>query len=246
VEHGKCLPYDLNGHGTAVAGIVAGNGLVSNTLYKGVAPQADIVGVQVIRDNGVGDTNTILDGMQYIYNNRDRLAIRVACMSFGSNPINPDPIMKGAELLWQAGIVVVASGGNSGPASHTIRSPGATPEILTVGGVDFESGVPKVAKFSSRGPWLHYTRPDIVAPAVDINTTSNNVHYKHMTGTSMSAPIVAGAAALLLSIEPNLTPDAVKQLLLDTTTYVDNDRNASGYGMIDVHKAVQNLQKTVR
>jgi serine protease AprX len=242
VDRGIEQPYDNNGHGTAVSGILASNGLVSCGKYTGVAPQVGIVGVKVIDDNGVGDTSSILQGMRYVYNNKDRLGIRVACMSFGSEPVNPDPIMKGAELLWQQGIVVVASSGNSGPNSRTIRSPGALPDIITVGGVDFKDGVPYVADFSSRGPWRYYSRPDIVAPAVNICTASNVQHYTTMTGTSMSAPIVAGTIALMLSVNPQLNPNQIKQILLDTAIFVDNDKNASGWGMINVERAIASVQ----
>ncbi|MCL1944346.1 MAG: S8 family peptidase [Firmicutes bacterium] len=246
VDRGKGIPFDNNGHGTAVCGILAGSGLLSNGKYMGVAPQANLVGVKVIADNGVGDTNAILDGMNFVFKNKKRLNIKVACMSFGSEPLEPDPIMKGAELLWEQGIVVVASSGNNGPAQSTVRSPGATPQILTVGGMDFDKDdKPYVVDFSSRGPWGDFSRPDLVAPAVDIFTPSLTKPYAVMSGTSMSAPIVAGAAALLLGINPNLQPDQVKQLLLSTATFVDNDKNASGWGLIDIGRAIESLSNNV-
>ncbi|MDR3021281.1 MAG: S8 family peptidase [Clostridiales bacterium] len=237
VQKGNVMPYDVNGHGTAVCGILAGCGLISGGKFAGIAPNANIIGVKAISDDGIGDTKSILEGMHYVSQNKDRLDIRVVCMSFGSEPEFPDPIMRGAEILWNQGIVVVASGGNDGPNSGTIRSPGATPSILTVGGVDWDiNDVPFVVDFSSRGPWRGFSRPDIVAPAVNITTTGVQSHYTVMSGTSMSAPMIAGIVALMLCMRPKLNPNKIKEILLSSATFVDNDKNASGWGLVDVDK----------
>jgi len=235
-------PFDNNGHGTVVSGILCGSGAVSNGKYKGVAPMAKLVGVKTINDNGEGDGRNILFGMQYILSNSLRLGIRVACMSFGSTIVDPDPFIIGVETLWDNGIVVVASSGNDGPATKTIKSPAASPKIISVGGATFDkNGNPIVTDFSSRGPFGKFTRPDLVAPAVDIISTDNKGHYKKMTGTSMAAPIIAGVVACVLSKYPNYTPDKIKDLLINSTAFVDDDPNSSGYGIIDIQKLVKNL-----
>ena len=248
VDKGYTAPFDNNGHGTAVSGILAGNGILSCGKYTGVAPQVELVGVKVISDKGVGDTNSILEGMHFVYKNKDRLNIKVVCMSFGSEPLDPDPIMKGAELLWHSGIVVVASSGNDGPDKMTVRSPGATPEILTIGGMDYDKeGLPYVVEFSSRGPWRGFDRPDLVAPAVNIYTACHKEKfYTKMSGTSMSAPIVAGVVALLVGINPNLKPNKIKQILIDTASFVDNDKNSSGWGLVDVGKATERAMESMQ
>ncbi|MCL2599100.1 MAG: S8 family serine peptidase, partial [Firmicutes bacterium] len=109
---------------------------------------------------------------------------------------------------------------------------------ISVGGVayDDESGVPLVAEFSSRGPYKKHTRPDMVAPAVRIVTTSHQGGYRMMTGTSMAAPIVAGVCACVLSKRPKYTPDKIKELLCTTAKPIDTDANASGCGLIDCQK----------
>jgi len=235
-------PYDNNGHGTAVAGILCGSGLVSGGKYSGVAPLSKICGVKVINDNGEGDGKNILLGMQYIFDNIARLNIKVACMSFGSNVIDPDPFILGAEALWNSGVVVVASSGNDGPDLGTIKSPAASPKVLAVGGIDYDDfGTPFVTDFSSRGPFGKFIRPDIVAPSVSITTTDTKGQYRSMTGTSMAAPIVAGVAACILSKYPNYTPDKIKELLITNTVNVDQDKNASGNGIIDIKKLIQTL-----
>lgn len=237
-------PYDNNGHGTAVAGILCGSGLVSNDKYKGVAPLSKICAIKAINDNGEGEGKNILLGMQYIFDNIASLGIKIACMSFGSNIIDPDPFILGAEALWNSGVVVVASSGNDGPEQKTIKSPAASPKILAVGGIDYdELGKPFVTKFSSRGPFGKFTRPDIVAPAVKITTTNKVGNYQPMSGTSMAAPIVAGIVACILSKYPNYTPDKIKELLITNTIVVDDNKNASGNGLIDIPKLLNKLPK---
>src|SRR5574344_2777788 len=150
----------------------------------------------------------ILEAMQWIFDNRKKYNIRVVCMSFGSQPLESgDPLMLGAEALWNSGVVVVAAAGNSGPEIRTIKSPGVSGKIITVGALNDgrDTGVIdkknfKVAKFSSRGPAYNFYKPDCVACGVDIicTTCKNDDFYTTMSGTSVSTPIIAGACALLL------------------------------------------------
>ena len=145
--------YDDNGHGTFVTGVLCGNSIVSK--YSGVDNNCNIIVIKAL-DN-VGETNSvkILQAMQWILDNKNKYNIKVVCMSFGSVPSNTnDPLINGAEVLWNNGIVVVSAGGNSGPEKSTIMSPGASKKIITVGSLDRweNSGDLKVADFSSRGP----------------------------------------------------------------------------------------------
>lgn len=232
--NGRQQPYDDNGHGTAVAGILCGNGLVSNCKYSGIAPRANIISLKAIGANGEGGAFSILEAMQWIYTNRQTYNISVACMSFGSTPLPElDPLILGVEALWQAGITVVASAGNSGPESNTIKSPGASPYIITVGGADCAGETPIVADFSSRGPIGQFNKPDVLAPGININCTGLGENYVALTGTSMSTPIVAGVCALIKSKHPNYTPDKVKELIILNTTKMDCDINSCGYGFLN-------------
>ncbi len=240
--NGKAEPYDDNGHGTAVASILCGNGLVSGGVYRGIAPKANLISLKAIGKNGEGGAFSILEAMQWCYTNCEKYNIKVICMSFGSDPVEgTDPLAVGAEALYKRGITVVASAGNDGPESATIKSPGISPYIITVGGAEFSDGEIKVPDFSSRGPAGAYDKPDIIAPSVDIACCGTDKHYISLSGTSMAAPIVAGAAALILSANPEFTPDRVKELLLNNAAPVNADIYSAGRGLLDLRFINENL-----
>ncbi|MEG1948587.1 MAG: S8 family peptidase, partial [Clostridia bacterium] len=204
--NGKDAPYDDNGHGTFVAGVLAGSGIVSNKKYSGFAPQTNLIIVKALNEKGEANATKILDAMQWIYENAEKQKIKVVCMSFGSEPLGfSDPIMKGAEALWHKGIFVVCAGGNSGPDFATIKSPGTSSKVITVGGLDdgrvdgqIDKLKYKIADFSSRGPSLGKNKPDVVAPAVKIISCCNKSFYTELSGTSVSTPMIAGIAVNIL------------------------------------------------
>ena len=239
---GEKAPYDDNGHGTAVSSILCGNGLVSGGIFRGLAPKADLIALKAIGSGGEGGTFSILEAMQWCYSNREKYGIKVICMSFGSDPVDGvDPLSLGAEALWKSGITVVASAGNDGPKSGTVKSPGVCPNIITVGGADFSGGKTVVADFSSRGFKDKQNKPDIIAPSVDIACCGIESDYIALSGTSMAAPIVSGAAALMLSKNPALTPDRIKEILLSTASAVDADKSAAGYGLLDLRGVLDEI-----
>ena len=130
-------PYDDNGHGTFVAGVCSGNGALSCGQYCGIAPQSNIIALKALNASGEASADKILNAMEWVYDNHSEYNIKIVCMSFGSDPLGfNDPIMAGAEALWRAGIVVVAAAGNSGPEYQTIKSPGVSSQIITVGGLN--------------------------------------------------------------------------------------------------------------
>ena len=252
------VPYDDNGHGTFTAGVLSGTGLVSNKKYSGVYTNANIISVKALDKNGETSASTILSAMQWVMDNKDTYNIKVVCMSFGADPTNAlDPLMIGAEVLWNNGITVVSAAGNSGPSRGTIKSPGTSNKIITVGALDDrrENGkynVPKfeVAEFSSRGPAFDYYKPDVLACGVNIISTNNFVDHKFytiMSGTSVSTPVVAGIASRMLSIYPKLTPMEIKTLVIASCNKLNNNRNSEGFGWVDVEnmiKALPNLAKS--
>ena len=235
----KQKPYDDNGHGTFVCGVGSGNGLVSNGKLCGICPQSNIVAVKALNESGEANASKILEAMQWIYSNKTKYNIKVVCMSFGSESLGEnDPIMKGANKLWESGITVVAAAGNSGPEYHTIKSPGISPKIITVGGFDdnrlnndqFEENFFEIAQFSSRGPSLNAFKPDVVAPAVDISSCGVQEFYTTLSGTSVATPMIAGLCALYLSKHANFTPDQIKKLLLSSCVPISFNRNKEGAG----------------
>lgn len=225
-------PYDDNGHGTFVAGIASGNDAL-NFGTMGFAPQANIIMLKALDNNGNSNSNKILDAMQWVYENHKAYNIRIVCMSFGADVLEEgDPLSMGAEALWKIGITVVVAAGNSGPKSETIKSPGNSPYVITVGALDVKKM--QVADFSSRGPTIYGHKPDLLAPAVDIIACNNNLPFNTtMSGTSVAAPIVAGICADILSRNPTATNQQIKDFLLANCTKITNNPDLEGAGYLN-------------
>lgn len=242
----KKIPYDDNGHGTFVASVLCGNGLVSGGKYSGIVKNQKIVAIKALNNNGETDAFTILDAFEWVYKNHKKYGIKVVCMSFGSNVLGKnDPLIKGAEALWDEGICVVVAGGNSGPDVESIKSPGASPKLITVGAIDAKGNNLKIADFSSRGPILNNYKPDLVAPGVDIiagcSYTLNKKHYSVMSGTSVSTPIIAGIVCNILSNNNTFSPFKVKNFLIKNCTPITYNRNAEGFGYFNGDVLKNNL-----
>lgn len=204
------FPYDDNGHGTFVAGVAAGRGVLSGGRLHGVAPAAEIVGVKVIEASGETGTFKILEGMQWLFDNCARLNVRVVCMSFGAEPLDSaDPLKAGAEMLVRRGLTVVCAAGNSGIGG--LKSPGISSEVITVGAVDENY---KIADFSSTGIYHGVRRPDLYALGVRVKGLDVGGTYSYMSGTSVAAPHVAGACCLLHQRFGRLSPRDCKRMIM--------------------------------
>ena len=245
-------PYDDNGHGTFCAGCIAGSGYASEGQYEGIAPQANLIMIKALDENGGGSISDVLRAMQWVADNQEKYKIRVLSMSLGIEASDFDPrqntLSQAAEALWRRGIVVVAAAGNSGPKKGTINSPGTAPSVITVGAVNDRNESMDIAKFSSRGT-ESMKKPDLVAPGVEVTAAEADTSYKKgdrkkngyvtLSGTSVATPIVAGAIALMLEKNPQLTPDQVKQLLLKSCVSLQTDVQSQGAGVMHVDKAVE-------
>ncbi len=253
---------DRYGHGTFVASIVAGNGLHSDNKYVGVAPRADIVNVRVSDDQGMSTESDVINGLQWVLDNRARYNIRVVNLSLNSSvaqSYHTSPLDAACEILWFNGIVVVASAGNNGTA--TLFPPANDPFVITVGATEDKGTLSTsddvVAAFSAYGTTESgFAKPDLVVPGkniiaflpsnrgltISVQHPSNQVddHYFRMSGTSVAAPMVSGAVALLLQDEPNLNPDQVKYRLMATANqnWPGYNVTTAGAGYLDVSAAV--------
>ncbi|MGI8732175.1 MAG: S8 family serine peptidase [Pyrinomonadaceae bacterium] len=249
----------LYGHGTFVAGIIAGNGARAAGKFAGVAPDANLVGLSA------GDATLVyvLNGLDYLLASRSALDVRVVNCSFSANtPYDTnDPVNVATKMLTDAGINVVFSAGNTGPGSHTLNPYAVAPWVVSVGATDSQG---RLAAFSSRGDFASdLFRPTLVAPGVDVvslrgssiaNVTgaaglagadakrlnsSELPYYTTANGTSFSAPQVAGAIALMLEANPSLTPAQVRRILQGTATPLPSYyQHEVGAGMLNVHAAV--------
>lgn len=216
----KEFPYDDNGHGTFVTGVAAGNGLLSAGAVRGIAPQAEVVSLKVISASGETGAFKILEGMQWLFDNFRRLNVKVACMSFGADPLaTADPLKLGAEMLSRSGITVVCASGNSGVGG--LKSPAVSSEVISVGAVDENM---KVAPFTSSGIYQGVYRPDVFAPGVAVRGVDAGGTYAVMSGTSVSAPYVAGACCLLHEKFSALTPREAKRIIVQSSRVVDGVR----------------------
>ncbi|MBQ2319896.1 MAG: S8 family peptidase [Lachnospiraceae bacterium] len=233
--------YDDNGHGTHVAGIIAGNGFNSNGLYRGIAPGSKIYMIKILNSNGEGNTSNILSGIQWILNNYQRLGIRIVNISVGSirnkRFSEASPLVMGVNKLWENGLVVLTAAGNHGPANSSIGAPGNSRKIITVGDSDFIQ-FHKGYDFSGRGPTSTcIKKPDVVAPGTNIisctpKTPFSKSSYLARSGTSMSTPIVSGCIALLLQKNPYMTNKEVKLHLRNTLFDLGYPHSRQGWGLI--------------
>ena len=183
--------------------------------------------------------------MEWVYDNHKKYNIKVVCMSFGSEPLgHNDPIMLGADALWKDGVVVVAAAGNSGPEYQTIKSPGISSKIITVGGIDdnryddanFNRKYFEIADFSSRGPAFRNIKPDVVAPSVDIISCGIKNPYTLLSGTSVATPMIAGLCCLFLEKDSTLKPDQIKNILLKICQPLGFEMYLEGYGLPNLEK----------
>jgi serine protease AprX len=229
---------DGRGHGTFVAGIAAG----SKAGNAGAAPTAPIVSIDVMDDNGMAMTSDVIAAADWILANKKTYNIRVANFSLQSTQAGSfmyDPLNKAVEKLWFSGIVVVAAAGNygeNGQPTTVAYAPGNDPFVISVGASD-TNGTGWTSTDDTAAPWsaFGYTldgfaKPDLGAPGrqlvgpVPSTATMPLEHpervtssgYMWMSGTSFSAPMVSGAAALILAKNPTWTPDKVKGALMYT------------------------------
>jgi serine protease AprX len=235
---------DHVGHGTHVAGLVAGNsvGYGGSSLsgrYMGVAPKANVVSVKVSDDGGDTTVLDVIYGLQFVVDNKDALGIRVVNLSLSSSAAESyrtDPLDAAAEAAWFSGIVVVAAAGNDGNSSNSVSfSPGNDPFVITTGALDDKGtswlGDDGVASWSSRGVTQDgFAKPDVLAPGNKLvaplapNSSFSSLcrsctvgrSYFRLSGTSMATAVVSGTAALMLQSRPGLTPNQVKGALVSS------------------------------
>ncbi|MEW8971457.1 MAG: S8 family serine peptidase, partial [Mesobacillus sp.] len=248
-----------SGHGTHVAGTIAGSGTSSDGLYKGVAPDAKLVGL------GVGEAINILwslEAFDYAIKNQEKYGIDIISNSWGSTgEYSPDhPINVASKKAHDAGMTVVFAAGNEGPDDNTLNPYSAAPWVISVAAGTKDK---QLADFSSRGVAEdEYLHPDITAPGVDIVATRSSTgivmnllgtvtdvsyidgvhlpYYTTSSGTSMAAPHISGVVALMKEANPSLTPDLALDLMVQTANPMPGYQlHEVGAGYVDAYEAVQ-------
>jgi len=247
------------GHGTHMAGIIAGRDATDGSGFRGIAPEATLTSIRVGASDGSADVSQVVAALDWVVAHRNDAGapVRVLNLSYGTDgtqDILLDPIAHAVENAWRAGIVVVVSGGNKGRSQPYLDNPAVDPYVLAVGADDTHGSSDAVDDtvpgFSSRGSSSR--RVDVVAPGQSIVSLRNrgsvlDTEYPAArvgdrffkgSGTSQAAAVVSGAAALLLQQRPELTPDQVKSLLVQTAHPLAlADLAGSGAGLVDLSAA---------
>ena len=253
---------DQVGHGTHVAGLIAGNSLNHPGLrkltgrYMGVAPRANLISVKVSDDDGATTVLDVIYGLQFVIDHKDALGIRVVNLSLSSTVAESykvDPLDAAVEAAWFSGIVVVAAAGNDGSAADAVSyAPGNDPYVISAGALDDRGSRDLtddvLAPWSSRGVTQDgFQKPEVLAPGnrlVSALAPRSDFEdlcrrcvlgrkYFRLSGTSMSSAVVSGVAALMLQSRPNLTPNQVKGAILSSL------RNVPGVGAaVDANAAL--------
>ena len=240
---------DPGGHGTHLAGIIAGQS--ADGTFSGVAPDASLVSLRVLDKVGQGTLRAVMAAFDWLLKNRLAYRVRVLNISFGTDQkvsYHQDPLAAAAESAWFAGIVVVVAAGNDGK----VATPGADPFVVTVGSFDDQGTLSfsddRESSFSAQGPTLDgFTKPDLLAPGrrvVSLCSTGSTLDdpdhkvsklYCKMSGTSVATAFVSGTAALVLERHSNYTPTQVKSVLAADT----RDIEGSSTRVVDAYKAVK-------
>jgi subtilisin family serine protease len=269
---------DTYGHGTHMAGLIAGRDEAIrpgrededvDRYFVGAAPGSRIVSIKVAASDGATDVSQVIAAIDWVVQHRDSdgLNIRVLNLSFGTDGTQDymlDPLAYAVEVAWLHGIVVVVAAGNSGFGTAQLNDPAYDPYVIAVGADDTKgTDYPKddsIPSWQTRGNGLRH--PDIVAPGKSIISlrdpgsfvdeanpaarTGNTPRFFRGSGSSQAAAIVSGAVATLLQQHPELTPDQVKALLMQTATPLPNaDPVSQGAGLLNLHRAREAKLSTV-
>ena len=265
---------DTFGHGTHMAGIIAGQDPagVTGTRFSGVAPGARIISVKVASADGASDVSQVIAGIDWVVAHRrdPGLNIRVLNLSYGTRSVQPaqlDPLAYAVEKAWESGIVVVVAAGNDGFSAPNVTMPAADPDIIAVGAADPRGTDTRtddtVADFTNRGNAARH--PDVLAAGRSVVSLRSPGSYIDRTypaarlalsadpeqrflrgsGTSQAAAVVSGSVALLLQQRPDLKPDQVKKLLMSTADPIaGGDAYAAGAGQINLARAARTVKSS--
>jgi serine protease AprX len=259
-QSNKSAYVDDYGHGTHIAGIIAGNARGKRSGFNGLAPDARLLNVKVADAGGAVDVSQVIAAIDWVVQHRtdNGLNVRVLNLSFGTDSAQSyvdDPLAFAAEVAWRNGIVVVTAAGNDGTDLGRMTDPATDPFVIAVGSDDAK-GTPQtsddaISDFSS---WGDGTRnPDVVAPGRSIVSLRDPGSYIDSTypsarvtpklfrgsGTSQATAVVSGVAADLLQARPDLTPDQVKAILMQTASPVPGaDIRAQGAGLVNLDAAL--------
>ena len=255
---------DHSGHGTHLASLLSGFG----DSFKGIAPDATIIPIKAFNTEDEANVLDVIEGIQWAVNHRKRYNLKVLNLSISTSaelPYNIDPLNRALTAAWNAGLVVVVSAGNNGPAAGTVTAPGNNPWLISVGAADFQDtkSWSDVAPFSGRGPTRSgHIKPDVLAPGtllagvLPLNAkrpatepvTTDPKGYWVASGASQATAVASGIIALLLESRPELSNHDVKCLLANTARPLSTAEGelvspfSQGRGLINLQGALPSAQ----
>lgn len=253
-------PYDDNGHGTCTSGIIAGNGLASNKIYTGVAPESIIHCFKAFDKLGKGYVSDVLFALEELISISEKYNIKVICLPFESLYYNNfifklfDNLLNKARLK---SIVCILPSGSNKNIDGSIIGISLSTNCITVSGIDTTNSEVKSYSYSSCGALKKDKKPDFCAACVDVISLNSNTSYisyknntkmhapkldtsyKSFTGTSISAAYIAGLCALLFERNPTFTFDDILSLLKVASVPLDIPKNQQGEGKIDINKVLK-------
>ena len=258
----KCDDYaDFFGHGTHVAGCLAGTGLLSKGRYQGICPCAKLVVLKVLNKDGLGEAKWLIEALKYILENHKRWNIKIVNLSLGVEKDVSEAtfciIQRLVMEIIKKDILVVCAAGNYGPRDNTIYGIGKMKEVITVGcydGIYEKANEAACRLFSGRGDKRSLViKPDIVAPGTKIISCSNRLErlrngkyrnaYEEKSGTSMSAPIISGILMGIILNYPYLSSGEIRKMILNSTTDIGYEKNMQGNGFINCSKLIRYNKK---
>ena len=237
--NGRTGIYDDNGHGTHLAGIIGGSGVLGNGKYMGIAPECCYIVLKVLDAMGNGNIEAVVRAVDWIMKNRTRYRIRFLNISIGMLPQTrreeQKSLVSAIQSLWENGICVVAASGNNGPGVSSVTVPGTIPELITVGSLDDDDRVLLKGSmhlgYSGRGPTeICVAKPEILAPGTQIISCGCHGGYVSKSGTSMATAVVTGGLAVLGEIYPDFSPPDLKLFLYSK---LRRKKGKPGWGSFD-------------
>lgn len=236
--HQKNEPYDDYGHGTHIAGIIAGSGKMSGGRYRGYAPGCPLYILKILDEHGEGRREDVKKALAWIEAHKEHYDLKILNFSLGSGPGNPGnqkKIMEMVDHMVEKGMIVIAAAGNLGPGRGSVTAPGSSKKVITVGASDMLSFT---SVYSGRGPTKDCVcKPDIVFPGTNIMSCcaacEKKGSYCAKSGTSMSSAAVSGLTARLLRQYPKATHREIKNSMRYCCSDLHMEQNIQGWGRLE-------------
>jgi serine protease AprX len=233
------LPYDDNGHGTHIAGVIAGNGFTSRNKFRGIAPDAKLVGIKILDKNGRGYLADLIAGIEWCIQNRSTYNIKIINLpvSLATQDVNyNDPLSRIITMASRKRIVICAAAGVDSLLNEAV--PFTNPGVIMIGNRDdryiLSSDMKHIKPvYYKHRPFEQYAKPDLLAPGTRIVSLKVRGGYCSLTGASVSTALISGVIAQLLEVQPYLKPSQIKKILKKNAVIFNLGPNREGIEILN-------------